>query len=71
MPVATEKHFSVAELAALWKVSSDTIRRIFAEMPGVLKIGHGPSKKARKYVTLRIPESVATRQHAVMTKGTV
>lgn len=69
MPVATEKHYSVAELAALWKVSADTIRRIFSDLPGVLKIGHGDNKKARKYVTLRIPESVVARQHAAMTTG--
>jgi hypothetical protein len=50
---AEEKYHSVAEIAKLWGLSTDTVRKIFAKTPGVLKIGN----KGR-YVTLRIPERV-------------
>ncbi len=50
---AEEKYYSVAEIAKLWNLGPDTVRRIFAKTPGVLKIGN----KGR-YVTLRIPARV-------------
>jgi len=56
---AEEKYYSVAEIAKLWGLSTDTVRRIFAKTPGVLKIGN----KGR-YVTLRIPARVLQRQTA-------
>jgi len=56
------KHYSMDELAELWGVSVDSIRRIFRDEPGVLKIGeNGP--KRRRHLTLRIPESVVERVH--------
>jgi predicted transcriptional regulator len=58
-----DKHFKPEELAELWGVSSETIRSIFREEPGVLKIGKTGSKYKRGYVTLRIPEGVAERVH--------
>jgi hypothetical protein len=60
---AGEKHFAPGELAKIWGVSTVTIRRIFEREVGVLKLGksHG---RTRRYVTLRIPESVAIRVHA-------
>jgi hypothetical protein len=58
-----EKHFAPAELAEAWGVSIETIRSIFREEPGVLKIGKTGSKYRRGYVTLRIPEDVAERVH--------
>jgi hypothetical protein len=71
--VALQKHYSVAEVSAMWKVSKDTVRRVFSNIPGVLRITHTTNKKrnARKYVTLRIPEAIVLRQHAAMTKGTL
>jgi len=53
------KHFSPAELAEAWGVSVDTIRNIFRNEPGVLKIGDRESRFKRGYITLRIPEAVA------------
>jgi len=62
--VAMERHYTVQELGALWRVSRDTIIRIFREEPGVLKIGPGQARRGRRrYVTLRIPESVVLRVH--------
>ena len=58
-----EKHFKPEELAEAWGVSTETIRSIFREEPGVLKIGKTGSRYKRGYVTLRIPTEVAERVH--------
>ena len=53
---------SAAELAELWKLNETTIRRVFQDEPGVLKIGKSKRRDGKRcYVTLRIPESVALR----------
>lgn len=62
-PKFKEQHFTPARLAKLWGTSSDTIRRIFEPEPGVLKIGDPKPRSGRKYVSLRIPESIALRVH--------
>jgi transcriptional regulator GlxA family with amidase domain len=57
----SERHFSPAELAELWNLSEDTIRRAFEAEPDVL-IFENPSRNPnRRRRTLRIPESVAER----------
>jgi hypothetical protein len=61
--LVAEKHYKPEELAELWGVSTETVRSIFREEPGVLKIGKTGSKYRRGYVTLRIPEEVAERVH--------
>jgi len=66
---ATERHYSVSELAVLWNLSVDTIRRLFEHEPGILVIGKEPGKYSRRrYITLRIPESVALRVHRRLSK---
>lgn len=60
---STEKHFSVAELAALWALSEKTIRRMFENEPGVLRWGSEERRFKRAYTTLRIPETVVLRVH--------
>jgi hypothetical protein len=62
----TERHYTVAEVAELWNLSSDAIRKLFQDEPGVLVIG-GRSSHKRRYTTLRIPESVLQRVHRRMT----
>jgi len=57
-----ERHFSPEQLGELWNLSSDTTRRLFEHEPGVLVIERKRSH-ARRYRTLRIPESVAARVH--------
>jgi len=61
--LAGERHYKPEDLAELWGVSTETIRSIFREEPGVLKIGKTGSKYKRGYVTLRIPEEVMERVH--------
>jgi hypothetical protein len=61
---ADERHFSPDELGTLWGVAPQTIRNLFESEPGVLRIpSQRPGKKARKYVSIKIPESVAERVH--------
>lgn len=51
-----ERHYSVTDVAKLWGLSRDSVRRLFRREPGVLVMGE-------RYVTLRIPESVLERVH--------
>ena len=61
--LVAEKHFTPQELADMWKVSVQTIREIFQNEDGVLKIGRDGTRTRRRYKTLRIPESVVERVH--------
>ncbi|SRR5713101_1597798 len=54
-----EKHFTPQELASAWGVDVETIRNIFRDEPGVLKI----SNASKLRTTLRIPKEVAERVH--------
>ncbi len=58
----SERHYSPAEIAGLWGLSVDTVRRLFENEPGVL-VFEPPRAygRRRRYRTLRIPESVAER----------
>lgn len=57
---ATEKHYTVREISELWGISDDSVRKIFAARPDVLKFST-PKIRKRKYVTLRVPESTLAR----------
>lgn len=59
-----ERHYAVAEVAELWNLSTDKVRHLFEDEPGVLVIGERSSRRKRRYVTLRIPQSVLERVHA-------
>jgi hypothetical protein len=56
-----ERHFSPQDLAELWRLDADTIRRLFEKEPGVLIVEPGAKNRGRRYRTMRIPESVALR----------
>jgi hypothetical protein len=60
-----ERHYAVEELASIWGVSDDFVRRLFLHEPGVVVFfKYRPGK--RTYRTMRIPESVARRVHRRM-----
>jgi hypothetical protein len=61
--VASDKHFAPSELAEAWNLSVETIRSLFRNEPGVLKIGNTSSRHKRGYITLRIPKQVVERVH--------
>jgi hypothetical protein len=60
-----EKHYSPSEVAELWGISVDMARDLFRSEDDVLKLERTGSKK---YVTLRIPESVLLRVHTRMSR---
>lgn len=63
-PIHTERHYTVGEIAVMWNLSKDAVRRLFAKEPGVLVVGQDQSNAyKRRYTTLRIPESVVERVH--------
>lgn len=66
--LAFERHFTAEQLADLWNLDPTTIRKIFQDQPGVLKLGESSRRGKRPYVSIRIPESVARRVHAERSK---
>lgn len=64
MSLASEHHYAPNELGNLWKFSGRFIRELFEDEPGVIKITRPEQMNKRRYTTLRIPESVATRVHS-------
>jgi AraC-like DNA-binding protein len=55
---ALEKHYSIEEIAKLWHLSPKTVRELFREEPGVLKIQRPEQRSKRVYTTWRLPQSV-------------
>ena len=65
--IAHDQHYRVSGLAKRWHLSPNTVRRLVADEPGVIKITVGPlprNRRKRHLVSLRIPERVALRVHA-------
>jgi len=60
---AFEKHYSVQQISKMWGYSEETIRRLFRNEKGVLKIGSPETRFKRKRFQLSIPESVLIRVH--------
>jgi len=56
-----EKHYRVAELARMWGLGRETIRKIVKDDPGVIKIRMGRKKAHTIY---SVPESAANRIHS-------
>lgn len=64
VPEFIERHYSVAEIAAFWNLSEDFVRRIFDKELGVLVFEDArPSRRKRRYRTLRVPQHVLDRVH--------
>ena len=59
-----ERHYAPAELAEMWSLSTDTVRRMFEKEPGVLVFENPVRSSSRRFRTLRIPESVAQRVYS-------
>jgi hypothetical protein len=60
---AIEKDYSPAQLATDWGVSVETVRSVFRNEPGVLKLAKIETKSRRGYLTTRIPAIIAERLH--------
>lgn len=57
-----QPHYTIAELAKMWRLSPSTVLRLFQSEQGVLRIGNTRSRK-RTRISLRIPKDVAERVH--------
>jgi hypothetical protein len=67
--MALERHYTPQELGELWGFDQSTIRRMFFDEPGVLKMGKSARRDGKRdYLSLRIPASVAQAVHARKTR---
>lgn len=65
-----EKHYRIGELARLWCLGRETVRKLVKDDPGVVKIRLG---RKRAHTVYSVPESAARRIHTrlIMGAGTV
>jgi hypothetical protein len=63
--------FTPKELAAMWQLSENSIRRLFQDEQGVFVMGDSNPRGKRGYSTIRIPEAVALRVWRERTRCTV
>jgi hypothetical protein len=67
--LSEEKYYTPQELASIWRFSPATIRNLFRNEPGVLRLeGAGSACGKRSYTTFSIPESVALRVRERLTQ---
>jgi len=67
---SAERHYAPAEVAGIWGLSVDSVRRLFGYEPGVLVIDSGRlSANKRRYRTLRILQSVLDCVHRRMSSA--
>jgi hypothetical protein len=59
----SERYYNVQEIAAMWNISKDKVRRIFQNEPGVLILPSRTKGSKRRYTMLRVPHSVLERVH--------
>jgi hypothetical protein len=59
--------FTSAELAQKIRLHPETIRKLFWDEPGVIRLGRRGDRHRRRYYTLRIPAAVAARVLARLT----
>jgi len=57
---AFEKHYRVSDLARLWGLGRETVRKLVKDDPGVIKIRMG---RKRAHTIYSVPESAAHRIH--------
>jgi hypothetical protein len=63
---AFEKHYRISELARLWGLGRETVRKLVSSEPDVIKIRLGRNKR---HTTYSIPESAARRIHTRLLNG--
>jgi hypothetical protein len=63
---ALERHYSAKEISELWGLCENSVRELFKNEPGVVRIQRPKSRWKRAYTTVRIPKSVLERVHRRM-----
>jgi hypothetical protein len=58
--IAFEKHYRIGDLARLWGLGRETVRKLVKDDPGVIKIRMGRKKAHTIY---SVPKSAARRIH--------
>lgn len=61
-----EKHYRINDLAKMWGLGRETVRKLVKDDPGVVKLKKGV-KSAN--VTYTVPESAARRIHTRLLTG--
>ncbi len=66
---ALERHYTVKEVAEMWSMSPQSVKRLFDREPGVIAFtANNTHPGSREKWTLRIPQSVLERVHAGLQK---
>ena len=63
---AFERHYTLRQIAELWNVHYETVRRLFEHEPGVVRINterEAGASGVRRYTRRVVPESVVFRVH--------
>jgi hypothetical protein len=58
-----KRYYTIQEIATMWRLSPDTIRRLFRDEPGVLILPSRTRGGKRRHTTLRIPQSGLEKVH--------
>jgi hypothetical protein len=58
-----EKHYRISDLARLWGLGRETVRKLVKDDPGVIRIRMG---RKRAHTIYSIPESAAQRIHTLL-----
>ena len=53
--------YTPKDLATMWQLSENSVRRLFQDEPGVFVLGDSNPRGRRGYTTLRITEEAALR----------
>jgi hypothetical protein len=63
---AFEKHYRIGEIARIWGLGRETVRKLVKDDPSVIKIRMGRKKSHTVY---SVPESAVQRIHKRLTSG--
>jgi hypothetical protein len=63
---AFERHYRITELARMWGLGRETVRKLIKDDPDVIKIRMGRKKAHTIY---SVPESAASRIHTRLSRG--
>jgi hypothetical protein len=61
-----EKHYRIGDLARIWGLGRETVRKLCMGEPGVIRVRLGRKKAHTLY---SVPESVARRIHTRLLNG--
>lgn len=68
---ALEQHYTIAEIAAMWGLSRNSVINLLWHQPGVLEFGPDEGFRSRPHKSRRVPESVLARIQRQICTGIV